>query len=488
MSENTGVQKVNEHIMKPGRTIILTTFISNPSSLPLGTLYNDYKNGQVSYVALDEDGNKAWFKWDVNKLFGNKSIEGYTLKDDSISTDKIQDYAITTNKIELEAITSDQIKDKSITTEKLDDNIISSEKLIDNCISTNKIIDNAINSNKIQDKSITKEKLVDNIINEQLIADKSISTDKIQDKTITTSKIKDANITNELIADNAIDTNKIKNLNITTDKLDDSCVTYDKLANGSIKDEKIPDFAIKDKHIKAVDGSKIINNSIEHIKLSNNCIDTNNYIDGSISFDKFDTDIKNKFNKTLSIEDSKIIDQLTYENVVHCPSNFIIHNDNEECSLKITGNIEATGDITGARTFNPYFADIAEAYIPTQKLYPGDLVCLSKKGNLKIEKFDGTNGDRFLGVVSNKYATLLGATKEDIEAERMIPVCLIGRLRVNIGKGFDNCYVGNYLSLINTDHNNYEIVISKTKDNNTFGRLLEDKNINSNFVLCQLWQ
>jgi hypothetical protein len=476
-----GVKKVNEYIIKDGRTLILTQFIDDPTYVPAGSIYISPFSGDLQFLKLDnESGGKDWTHFDFKNFFEYGSFDERFIKDNDLNGEKITDLSLTANKLVDKTITSDKLADESITTLQIKE--IDGSKLVDGSLTTNKFLDESIINSLLVNKTITNEKIEDGTIISELIADNSILNTHLTENCIDTKNIKELAINHKLIADNSIDSNNIIENCITEKHIQNGSITTDKIADDSITKDKIPNFSITDILINDVDGSKINDNSVVGKKLKDNTIENSKIKDDTIDLSKLNYNLRTKIDNSLKLEAAVNYDDKKYLNTVLVEGNMLLIDKNSKCTLSVEGDINSTGDITGARVFNPYFADIAEGYIPDEYLSPGDPVCLCEEGNLKVEKLNDSNYERFLGFVSDEYATLFGATKEEIKRNKKIPITLIGRIKAKIGLGHEG-YIGNYISILS----NGTIGITKEKTINSIGRLLENKTKEQMYVLCQLW-
>lgn len=481
MSED-GVRKVNENIVKEGRSLILNTFINEPINIPAGTMYIDPSSGNTQFLLLDTSTKeKAWTKFKFNNFFDEGSFSERLIKDNSLNGEKITSLSLAGSKLADKTITNEKIADNTISTNNIKE--INGSKIADNSISTNKIIDNAITNTLLFDKTITNDKIKNSTIINDLIADNTINNTKIANGTIEANKIASKTIINSLLADNCIENRNIKQGAIETNHLSNGCIDENKILNKSISTNKIKNFSITDILINDVDGSKIAENSIVSSKLKDNSITSDKILNNTITKSKLNKSLQDTLDNVLKIENSIIYDDIHYLNTALIEGNMVLKKKNDTCSLTVDGNIDATGNITGARVYNPYFADIAEAYIPDEYLFPGDPVCLCKDGGLKVEKLNDSNGDRFIGFVSNEYASLFGGTIEEIKSRKKVAITLVGRIKIKLGLGFE-AKVGDYLTLI---HSMGIIGVSKERTVNSIGRVLENKTKNETTALCQLW-
>jgi hypothetical protein len=482
-----GVKKINEYLLKDGRTLVMTQFNSDTSTLAPGTIFLDPTSGGLKYIHLAGDGTKIWNTFDMSDLFEDGTFDSALIQDNSLHAAKLVDLSISPDKIIDAGITTIKIADKAITDSKFELNCIDADKIKDNTIITSKICDNSITGDKIFNGAITTNKITPKNITLELLADDSVSADQIVDASITGDKIVAKTILNGLIADNAILANNIGVKEVKTIHLDNLCITAEKIATGAVSGNKIPNYAIKDSHIEAVDGFKILDNSILSSKIKNNNITTNLIADGAVSITKLNASTQLLINNSIKIQPIVVVDNQERYNTALINGNVVMKStDGTKVNLEVNGDIKSTGDITGARVFNPWFADIAEAYIPTCDLQPGDPVSLCEEGGLKVTKYDEANSKRFLGFVSNEYATLFGADRDDVDSGRMVAVTLVGRIKCKLGTEVSG-KVGNYVNIFNLNGEHVTFVTTHHKTDHSVGRLLEDKTHDQEYALCQLW-
>lgn len=112
----------------------------------------------------------------------------------------------------------------------------------------------------------------------------------------------------------------------------------------------------------------------------------------------------------------------------------------------INGNLTVSGDIRGARVFNPYFNDYAEYFLKSPScpsVYEeGDLVILDKNYDYECYTIVTSNRsksladrDVFIGVVSESFGQILGGEGLDTDSDNYLPVALVGRVYVKVPEG-----------------------------------------------------
>lgn len=106
--------------------------------------------------------------------------------------------------------------------------------------------------------------------------------------------------------------------------------------------------------------------------------------------------------------------------------------------IKNSGNITATGDITGNRVFNAVWNDYADA-VPKKKdtIYspdPGDIICKCSDSN-EYELSCKSNAKLVVGVYSDTYGHLLGGDPNkslEENLENYIPIAVAGNVKVKV--------------------------------------------------------
>ena len=479
-----GVKKINEYVMKDGRAIILTEKIDS-SVIPGGTLFINPSTGELNYNSLNKDGKFNWIKFDPAIIFNKLSIVTDLYANSSIVTDKYRDLSITTPKLANDAVVTSKIKDlnittakyadSSVTTEKLNNSSVTTEKLCDYAVTNSKIKDSAIDSDKIQAKSIIDSNIADNTITNLKFARKTLENDKIKDKTLIESLYADKSVSTRALADQAVTSDKIALGNIINKHYGEKSISNNKLADNTITTEKI----------NSINASKLLDNSITDSKYGKLSIPNSAYKTASISADKLDLNINTLLDTAIRVKNSQTIGNQTIAKTAWCKGSMTIKRPDRDADANLTvyGNIIAKGTVTATKCYNPVFADVAEAYFPIEKMEPGDPVCLCANGGLQIEKLkkDLSNINRFLGVVSDEYAMVLGASVEEIRNRKKVAVTLTGRIKIKL-PGLKT-KVGQFLHV----SAKLGLGVYDQRDNDTIGRILENKEAADEFVLCQLW-
>lgn len=411
-----GIKKLTENVIADKRSLLLVggskkkgsnnkdfvpSNITNTEAMPLGMVSVDYVN-QGMIIKTNQNASKpsdsTWQKFNAANTLADQSIITGLVKDGAITTAKIKNSNVTTDKIANGAIITEKLaggdgKDPAVTTAKIADGAIINEKIADNAIQGRVIKDGAITTAKIAGKAVTTAKIADDAVNGAKIApgaisEKHLSTTSplmireknIYDSSITTNKIKDGAVTNAKIANGAVTSAKIANNQITTAHLQNGAVTKDKLAPN------------------AVGTTHLQNNSITREKLA----------PGAVTLD------------------------ILGQNVVDVINRAVLHDGKGNVTgtnSTVLNNITATGDIYAHRVYNVVYMDIAEGYIPGEKLEAGDIVAMHEDG--KVYKA-ATINECIVGVVSNEFANCLGASKEELFSGEKVAVGMIGKIHVKV--------------------------------------------------------
>lgn len=157
-----------------------------------------------------------------------------------------------------------------------------------------------------------------------------------------------------------------------------------------------------------------------------------------------------------------------------------LKRSNNDNTLNLTGNLNATGDITARRVYNAVYNDgieFMEKEDYKEDINPGDVVCFTESGKVtKVKKEEDIY--RLAGVVSSKetYGFVLGG--DGLDEDQKVPVALFGRVYVNV-KNL-SVKVGDLLAV----NSSGEIEISK--DDNRFVIGIATKSSENGFVYIKI--
>lgn len=490
-----GIKKINEWIMKDGRTINLTQDIS-PERVEGGTLYIKPLDGDLKFLKVDNTARKSWERFNPNIIFSPGSINSIIIGDSQITTPKLKDGCVTTPKLGQLAVTNEKLSNLSVSATKLQSNSVISEKILNGAVIESKLAPNSVTESKIMDRNVTTSKIKEGDIINNHIHQNTIKNDKLFDETIEFNKIKPYTIHGGQTfpySENQTKKGQIAQASITDWNLKDSAcierviasnaVTHTKIKDGSVYDRKIPDSAIKDRHISELNGRKLLDLSVDDTKLMNNSVITSKILNLAVTKAKLAGDIQVLMDEWIRVKDTQTIHGAVKDKSAWVKGDLIVRdpsNLNGNVKLEVQGTGTFTGDLTAARCFNPVFADIAEGYVPREIIEPGEPVALCKEGGLQVEHLNKHNYSRFLGFASDEYATLFGATSEEISNGEKIAVTLTGRIKVKLPDL--EAAVGDYLCYIDGSFVPY-----KRRHVDAIGRVLENTKKGQEYVLCQLW-
>ena len=456
-----GVKKINEWIMKDGRVIGITRDITASKFEP-GTFFVNPQEGILKYNNVSAAGAKSWQKFLPTKIFDENTITRPLLVDSIINSSKIEKDAVTESKILNGSIVNSKLALNSVTTDKITDLNVTTEKLAEYCVTEYKLRNNAVTEPKILDLAVTSSKIRPlNVLNTH-IANNTIRVDKLYDKTITNDKIADGTIIEKLLDNNSVTESKIKDLAIKSKHIDYNQVKTIHILDRNITGPKIATNSLKNEHMidNSINANKLINTSITTDKLADRSITNAKLEDGSVDRDKLEKTLKSLIDESIRVEGTN-------------------QTATVKGNLKVNGNIDATGNITGARVYNPVFADLAEAYIPTMPINVGEAVCLTPCGNLLVEPLNKTNSNLFIGFVSDQYAACYGATPEELKDGEKVAIALKGRIPVKMDTTKTDVKVGSFIGIENGEIIAYKQAINYfCRPQTSIGRIIDiiDKN------------
>ena len=474
-----GVKKINEWIMKDGRTITVTRDI-DPNKLEGGTQFVNPSTGLLNYNNISNTGAKSWKKYDPMVIFEALSIKTNIIDNLTITTEKVNNAAIITSKLKDLNVTTEKISDLCITTIKLADSAVINIKIADNAVTRNKIMDYEVVLSKLAESSVNADKIVPESIINSNIANRTIMKEKMVSKTLTNQEIADLTLIESLYGAGSVSTRALTDRNVTAIKIQLKNVLREHVSAKAIGAAEIDLNCISTDHINFINAIKLVDNSINEIKMNINSISNRTLINACVSYEKLDANLKDLSDRSVRVEKEQTIDNNKLADTAWIKGHVVIKQPaGGNANLTVQGNITATGTVTATKCYNPVFADLAEAYVPTEKMEAGDAVALSLDGGLKVEKLTEENQSRFLGFISNEYATVFGAYPEELKSGKKVAITLVGRIKIK-AKGSAN--IGDYIFIVHGEPRFYS-----QRGINAYGRVLENKCDTDLYVLCQLW-
>lgn len=106
---------------------------------------------------------------------GGAGIDGASLRDGSISSDKLAPGSVTAAKIGLNAVTAAKIANAAVTADKLAEDSVNTKHVADGAITREKIAEQAISADKIFPGAVVADKLAKSAVTEDKIAPDAVS-------------------------------------------------------------------------------------------------------------------------------------------------------------------------------------------------------------------------------------------------------------------------------------------------------------------------
>lgn len=450
-NQKDGIRKVNEWILQLGRTLTVTDPNIEFTNFVDGTMLIP----EDGIIKAKIKGENDWIRLTPSHYFENKTITSTHIANGTIINSLIAD-----NTIE-----NEKLKDLTLTAIKIANNTITADKLLDETIVNQKIALNTITNNRLADKTITSDKIADNAITSSNIANGTITSDKLANGTITSDKLSPGAISGGNITINSITTDKLSDRSVTSVKIAiggvqaenilDGTIVSNKLANNSIISSKIGDNSVITSKISAaaVTTPKIADNNITTQKINNLAVTNAKIANNTISIDKLSSTLKTAINSAIKVDATGV--------------------------ATVNGNLKATGTITATKVYNAVYNDLAEGYVPGEKLTAGDIVEIREDGKVyKATIFSKS----CVGVVSDEYAECFGATEYEIQTGKKVAVGLIGKVHVKI-KG--PVQLGQ--RIVSFGHG-YGVQVDSPKQYHVVGKALESKTAEHvDKVLCLIY-
>ena len=443
-----GIKKIDENLIAPYRSLTITN-----SSLPdntnwqPGTLKCDTSKQGLQYKvqAATFSYFDARYTLLPNTVTSNL-IEDYTIQeidlhDNCVSTRTIQKDAVTTVKILNQNVTSEKIKDHAIQNKHLNEVNAANENrtvdyynLRDNSVRTKAIQNSAVTSDKIKDNAVTTKKIYNGSVTTAKIYIGAVDTDRLAENAVTWNKIAPYSILGGEMVEVQLDDGltivqgKIAEKTITNWNIANGTINTTCLGNGAVTNAKIGKEEIYGEVIKplAIQSGHIANNTITSDQIFDGGIRTESYENGSVTKEKLSNDIVGVIDNAVRYDEEGNVTMLQ-------KTNCNVHIGSEDANGKSMGNgyLRVFGDIKADRVYNMSYSDLAEGYVPGEKLEPGDIVEIREDGKV-YKAYDNDFSACVVGVVSDEFAACYGATKEEIEAGEKVAVALVGRVHIKV--------------------------------------------------------
>lgn len=408
-----GVKKIFEGVIKEGRSLVINDLDLNTDMVPNGTLFVDANTSKMK----------------VKKNNYVESILPTDIFDPEVMTDAvIQKGSVNGNRIRQRTITRDRIQSETLTGSEIENNSVPGSK----------ITSGAIENRHVRSNSIDQHQLINNAVTSEKIRELSINASHISQSAVASAHIKEANILNKHLESEVITSDKIKPKNILSTHIKEHAIFAEHIGDGQIKEMQIADGAVSNIKIaqSSISRDKIQSSAIDGSKIAPGSILTNAIVDGQVSFDKLHYTVKNRIDSsldviggvgklsTLNASVSVITKDLAASGNTTLSALTCNNNATVKGALHVNGNIT-----TDSKVYRVAFNDIAEAYIPGEKLEAGDVVQIEEDG--KIYKSDFMS-NAIVGVISDCYGDCFGASAREIEDGTKVPVGLIGKVPVKV--------------------------------------------------------
>lgn len=429
MSE--GIKKLDENLVANGRSFTITnSSVRDNTNFSVGTLRCYPADSGLRFKGANNDyrlfdaANLIEPRTIIENLIGNQEISTRTLKDGCVTTDKILDRNVTKTKIGLLAVGESELDNNAVTTIKISDQNVTTSKLKDACVTSDKLRDACVIQGKLDKDAVLSINLVNNAVTSNKIANSAVVNEKITDNTIQNSKLKDFTIQ----GGNEKGTGKIAEKTITAYNIADSTITGSQIKDGGIV------------------GRNISTNTITGSNIARNTIETGNLGSEIVTSEKLATDsvITNKI-QDKAVTKEKLADDV-YQSVLNAVVYEVDAQGNSCVKIKdktyfnvLGGDVNVNGNLTAKRVYNMAYSDLAEGYVPGEKLEPGDIVYLHDDG--MIYKNKELYHSVYVGVVSDEYAICLGASDEELMNGDKVAVALVGKVHVKY-KGLSEITIG----------------------------------------------
>ena len=465
-----GIKKIDENLITPDRSLTITNYnlLDNKNWQP-GTLKCDTRYAGLSYKVAN---NQPFSFFDARYTLQPGTIIGGSIKDDNsliahdtiktvnltngcITNDKVytpandqkkkDPLAIDGNKLQYKSITAYVIGPECIYTGAIQGNAIASYHLQNGSVIEDAIAPDAVTANKIKNGEVGTTKLANSAVTNVKVAPGEISNLSLSSKLITEGSgrlgpavdwynIKSYSIAGgemaeyELNGQIVMHEGLIAHKTITNWNIAERTINTECMMNGAVTNRVIGQYEVYGDVIapQAIKSNHIENETITSVQIAEKGITTENYADYSITKIKLDNEIINVVDNAVIYDEEGNVTMLK---AATC--NVAIGSEDVNGNSNGNGYLRVYGDIKADRVYNMSYSDLAEGYIPGEKLESGDIVELREDGKV-YKAFNNDTDSIVVGVVSDEFATCYGATKEEIEAGEKVAVGLIGKVHVKV--------------------------------------------------------
>lgn len=446
---SSGIKKIDENVITPYRSLTITNpTLPDNTNWQIGTLKCNPTLRGLSYK-IDATGNFDFF--DASYILLTNTITSELIKDGTIQTIDLKDGCVTNDKIANRTIDHTKLKLNTLTDSEMGNESITARALARQCVVDNE--DSTIS--KIAYHTILNRSLADASIQYRNMCSNSVGTLQLINSAVTDSKLATGSVTSDKIKDASVNWSKIEAYSIiggeTTEavKNGQSTMVQGRIAKGTITNWNIKANTINEGNLmtgavsnrtigsQEIYGDKIKAKSISTNHLSDRCIGsdqvmvqglyTDNYKDQSITKAKLAPNVLDVINNAISYDSTGNVAMLQ-TGKTSC--DVAIGSKDISGASKGNGSLRVYGNVQADRVYNMAYSDLAEGYVPGEKLEAGQIVELHEDG--KVYKAKYTFGSMVVGVVSDEYAACYGATEEELNNGSKVAVGLIGKVHVMI--------------------------------------------------------
>lgn len=277
-----------------GTTHADTGYVQTTDALILGTSNIEFVQfsspGEIiAGSGVTKTGNTV--SVNVDNAYIELEAGNLTIKDGSITADKIQGNSITGSQIQDASIFAAEMADDSaprrciengaVNASKLDTDAVTEVKILDGAVTEDKILDASVTTDKINQRHVTADRIALFAVTSDELAENAVTTDKLEDGSVRTAHIFAGEVKENNIGTNAVTTNKINGLAVTSAKIQLLNVQEGHLANNAVTTLKIKSNQINDTHLKS--------NSVTELKIQDGAVTANKIGTGAITTSKIGT-------------------------------------------------------------------------------------------------------------------------------------------------------------------------------------------------------
>ena len=280
--------------VEQGSTGADTAYVQTTDSITLGTsniVFSQFSSaGEIlAGSGLSKSGNTI--SASVDDTFIEIETGNLTVKDNSITADKVASNTLTGSEIQDASINASELADDSCVERCILNSAVTTSKLNDLAVSSAKLADSACTADKLASDAVTTVKLLNANVTSAKLASDAVITDKVEDSAITSAKIASGAVLTSKIGDAQVSTAKIIDANITALKLASNAVTSSKISASNVLTSHIADNQITTAKIASdqIQASHLKSNSVTEAKISNGAVSADKLASNSVTTSKIGT-------------------------------------------------------------------------------------------------------------------------------------------------------------------------------------------------------